>query len=62
VDEDDQMAAMAHQEELERRHAEEDAALERSRVLTRELNDETRIFQEHSRMFWERFHAHKQEL
>jgi hypothetical protein len=61
-DEDDQMAAEAHQQELEaRRWEEENAAIARCRQLTRELNNETKLFEEYTTAVWERIRTYEQE-
>ena len=52
MDDDDQMAAEAHQQELEAREREE-----RCRRLQRELIDETKIFDEHNKAFWQRIRS-----
>lgn len=51
VDEDDEMAALAHQQELE----------ERCRQLQKELNDETKVFEETNKQFWDNLRTYEQE-
>jgi hypothetical protein len=45
MDEDDSMAAEAHQQELEAQRWDEESAIARSRRLTRELRKETAQFE-----------------
>lgn len=52
MDEDDQAAAEAHQQQLEQREREEHC-----RQLQHELIDETKIFEENNRSFWQRIRS-----
>lgn len=45
MDDDDQMAAEAHQLELEQRQQEEERALHRCRALTKELREGIELFE-----------------
>lgn len=45
MDDDDQSAAEAHQMELEQRQQEEERALARCRTLTKQLREETNVFE-----------------
>ena len=50
MDEDDQMAAEAHQQELEAQERET-----RCRRLQKELTDETKLFEESAQAFWDNY-------
>jgi hypothetical protein len=56
MDDDDQMAAEAHQQALEQRQQEEERALNRCRALTKELREATERFEsetaEHHERTW----------
>ena len=54
MDEDDQSAAEAFQMELEQRRLSEEAALNRCRKLTKQLRDETSVFERETHEHHER--------
>lgn len=56
MDEDDESAALAHQQELELQER-----MQRCRQLTKELNDETKLFNESTRTFWDNLKRYEQE-
>jgi len=61
MDDDDQMAAEQHQQELEARRADEEALIQRCRVRQDELRESIRLFDEYTKAFWDNLRTYEQE-
>ncbi len=61
MDEDDTDAALAHQQELEARRAEEETLIQRCRIRQDELRESIRLFDEYTKAFWDNLRLYEQE-